>query len=239
MLATGCSGAHTPAALPGDAGSQGAHRHARTLPKYVVVLVHENRTVDNLFQTQPGVNTRSFGFDSKHHSVALTPESLGAPWDCNHSHGSFVKVVTKGFDLETCGPNAPVNAAFSYVDPSEITPYTAHASQYAIADNVLQSNEDPSFPAHIYLIAATTGTPGSHLWIGIARPARFPDRQPFWAFQFSRTAEKVQSYSHRQRDDQRAHQPSSRFNAGRRRRTIVSSSGPHRILISNKECAPC
>jgi phospholipase C len=162
ILATGCSGAQTPAALPAGAGPQGAHRDARTLPKYVVVLVQENRTVDNLFQTQPGVNTRSFGFDSKHHRVALTPESLGAPWDCNHSHGSFVTEVTKGFDLETCGPNAPVNAAFSYVDPSEITPYTALASQYAIADNVLQSNEGPSFPAHIYLIAATTGTPGSH-----------------------------------------------------------------------------
>jgi phospholipase C len=64
--------------------------------------------------------------------------------------------------LEGCAKNAPHDAAFSYVNPSEITPYTALASQYAIADEVLQSNEGPSFPAHIYLIAATAGTPGSH-----------------------------------------------------------------------------
>jgi phospholipase C len=160
-LATGCGGGHSPAALP-NGGLQGAHRNALTLPKYVIVMVQENRTIDNLFQTQPGVDTQNFGVDSHGNHVTLKQRALGAAWGCSHSHSGFVTEVTQGFDLEPCGNNAPVNGAFSYVNPNQITQYTALASQYAIADNVLQSNEGPSFPAHIYLIAATTGTPGSH-----------------------------------------------------------------------------
>jgi phospholipase C len=159
-LVQGCSAAHTAGAVPNGSVSQ-AHR-ALTLPKYVIVMVQENRTIDNLFQTQPGVDTQNYGYDSHHNRIPLTQLDLGAPFDCNHSHTAFVTEVTKGFDLERCSSGAPVNAAFSYVNPSEITQYTALASQYAIADEVLQSNEGPSFPAHIYLIAATSGTPGSH-----------------------------------------------------------------------------
>jgi phospholipase C len=159
-LATGCGGGQGTATVPGGVGLQGHHR--LTLPKYVIVMVQENRTIDNLFQTQPGVDTQNFGYDSHHHRIPLVQEELGTVYDCGHSHAAFVTEVTRGFDLEQCSAGAPANAAFSYVDPAQITQYSTLASQYAIADEVLQSNEGPSFPAHIYLIAATTGTPGSH-----------------------------------------------------------------------------
>ena len=160
-LAAGCSAGHSPAAFPHGAGLS-AHRKALTLPKYVIVMVQENRTVDNLFQTQPGVDTQSFGFDSHNKRIPLTKIPLQTVIDCDHSHNAFVVDVTKGFDLPHCGSKAPPDAAFSYVRPSDITQYTALATQYAFADEVMQSNEGPSFPAHIYLIAATSGTPGSH-----------------------------------------------------------------------------
>ncbi|HKW44567.1 MAG TPA: alkaline phosphatase family protein, partial [Candidatus Eremiobacteraceae bacterium] len=159
-LASGCGG-HNASAIPSAVG-QAAHRKALSLPKYVIVMVQENRTVDNLFQTQPGVDTQNFGIDSHGHHVPLTEVHLGIPYDCSHAHAAFVREVTRGFDLEQCTPGAPSDAAFSYVNPADITQYTALASQYAIADETLQSNEGPSFPAHIYLIAATTndlGTP--------------------------------------------------------------------------------
>src|SRR5471032_281990 len=113
------------------------------------------------FQTQPGVDTQNYGYDSHHKRVMLAETDLGGRYSCSHSHEAFVKAATQGFDLENCG-EAPPDEPFSYVNPSEIEPYTALASQYAFADEVLQSNEGPSFPAHIYLIAATSGTPGSH-----------------------------------------------------------------------------
>jgi phospholipase C len=159
-LATGCGADHLSAAIPNGAVSH-VHRQTVTLPKYVIVIVQENRSVDNLFQKQPGVDTQSFGFDSNHRRVRLVKRHLGIPIDCDHSHKAFVAQVTQGFDKVYCGPGAPPEAAFSYVNPADITQYTALASQYTFADEVLQSNEGPSFPAHIYLIAATSGTPGS------------------------------------------------------------------------------
>jgi len=160
-LATGCGGSQTPGAFPHGAGPV-VHRMARiTLPTYVIVMVQENRSVDNLFQKQPGVDTQNFGIDSHNNRVPLTKIDLGATYDCDHSHSGFVADVTEGFDLEHCGTTAPPDFAFSYVDPAQITQYTALATQYAFADEVLQSNEGPTFPAHLYLIAATSGSPGS------------------------------------------------------------------------------
>jgi phospholipase C len=161
-FATGCGGVHAPSAFPSGAGMQGGHRNTLTLPKYVIVMVQENRTVDNLFQTQPGVDTQRFGTDSRKHHIELKQVDLGASFSCSHTHGAFVAEVTRGFDFASCGSTAPRDAAFSYVNPSQIAQYTALASQYGFADHVLQSNQGPSFPAHIYLIAATSGTPGSH-----------------------------------------------------------------------------
>jgi phospholipase C len=160
-LATGCGTAHLAAAVPNDANLH-AFRKAATLPKYVIVMVQENRTVDNLFQTQPGVDTQNYGIDSRGKRIPLAKIPLQTIIDCNHSHNAFVQDVTQGFDVPTCGPNAPPDAAFSFVRPSDIRPYTALATQYTFADEVLQSNEGPSAAAHLYLIAATSGTPGSH-----------------------------------------------------------------------------
>ncbi|HEY7982288.1 MAG TPA: alkaline phosphatase family protein [Candidatus Eremiobacteraceae bacterium] len=159
-IAMGCGAEHTPAAMPNGASLQ-AHRKTVSFPKYVIVMVQENRTVDNLFQTQPGVDTQNFGFDSHNNRVPLKKQDLGGRYSCSHSYASFVKEATVGFDAVKCGL-APPDEAFSYVPPSEIKPYTALATQYAFADEVLQSNEGPSFPAHIYLIAATSGKQGSH-----------------------------------------------------------------------------
>lgn len=159
-LAAGCGSNHAAPGIPTKAASQ-VHRDDFNLPRYVIVMVQENRSVDNLFQTQPGVDTQNFGFDSHNNQIPLKEIKLGAAFSCAHTHAAFVTEVTQGFDLAQCGARAPVDAAFSYVDPSTITQYTALASQYAFADHVLQSNEGPSLPAHLYLIAATSGAQGS------------------------------------------------------------------------------
>jgi phospholipase C len=160
-LAGGCSGSHAIPGLPSKVASQ-VRQDKFNMPRYVIVMVQENRTVDNLFQTQPGVDTQNFGIDSHNNRIPLTQINLGASFTCKHTHAAFVTEVTAGFDLADCGAKAPPDAAFSYVNPANITQYTALASQYAFADHVLQSNEGPSLPAHLYLIAATSGTPGSH-----------------------------------------------------------------------------
>ena len=160
-VTTGCGG-HAISAVPSAAHVRAHRTTSLTLPNYVIVMVQENRTVDNLFQKQPGVDTQSFGIDSHGNQIPLTKIRLQSPIDCDHSHHALVVDVTQGFDVPSCGLNAPPDAAFSYVRPADITQYTALASQYAFADEVLQSNEGPSLPAHIYLVAATSQNPGSN-----------------------------------------------------------------------------
>jgi phospholipase C len=158
LLLFGCSGSGS-APQAGLSGTLDAARQlpqitpATGLPKYVIVMVQENRSVDNLFQTQPGVDTQSYGPGPGGTPIKLVERPLGAPYDCDHSHAGFVKDVQQGFYTEGCGLK---DASYSYVNPADIKQYTQLASTYAFADHVLQTNEGPSFPAHQYLIAATS-----------------------------------------------------------------------------------
>jgi phospholipase C len=149
--------------------------HSRLDVPHVIVIVQENRTVDNLFQALPGADTTPFGYDSNGNQVALTQAPLGSPYDPSHSHTAFVtecnapasnlnSCAMNGFDLVQC-KGCPPNTAFTYVNPSDVKPYYLLATQYAFADQVLQPNEGPSQPGHIYLIAGQTGSPGSHWYL--------------------------------------------------------------------------
>ena len=101
-LTFGCSGGNSPAAIP-NVHELSRHRSTVALPKYVIVLVQENRSVDNLFQTQPGVDTQNFGRDSHHNRIPLAMVDLNVQYDCDHSHQSFVADVNVGFDTEPFG----------------------------------------------------------------------------------------------------------------------------------------
>jgi phospholipase C len=141
-------------------------RGASSTP-HVIVVVQENRSVDNLFQTFPGADTKRCGKDSNNRTVCLQKLPLGTQYDPGHSHKAFVTEYNygamNGFDKDCA--NCPVDTAYTYVDPHDIVPYLQLARQYAFADHVLQPNQGPSQPGHIYLIAGQTGSPGSHWYL--------------------------------------------------------------------------
>ena len=72
--------------------------------KHVVVIVQENRTPDNLFHgllTWPGINPAKYdlassGVNTAGQTITLVPVPLGAPYDLNHSHPSFVAMYDGG-----------------------------------------------------------------------------------------------------------------------------------------------
>jgi phospholipase C len=132
----------------------------------------ENRTVDNLFHTLPGVDTQDYGLDSNGNQIPLQPMPLAAPYDPGHSHYSFVTEFNNGaingFDREQskCGvPHTPPTPCptyepiYTYVQAGDIQPYIQLAQQFAFADHVLQTNQGPSYPAHEYLVGAQSGRP--------------------------------------------------------------------------------
>ena len=56
------------------------------------------------------------------------------------------------------GCNLPTNAQFKYVDNSKgtVQPYFDIASQYGWANQMFQTNQGPSFPAHQFLLSGTS-----------------------------------------------------------------------------------
>jgi phospholipase C len=141
---------------------------ASTSPKisHIVIIVQENRTPDDLFNGLPGANTARSGLNSKGEVVPLKPISLTAPYDLSHTHQSFVTEYNagqmNGFNnasstcrsVTVCIPQEV--RAYGYVPRSEVQPYFAMAEQYAFADDMFQTNEGPSFPAHQYIVSGTS-----------------------------------------------------------------------------------
>jgi phospholipase C len=144
--------------------------------QHVVVIVQENRSFENMFHAFPGADTVSFGLNHRGKRVRLHQLPLTSPYDLDHNHSGFVTEFDNGkmdgFDLvfNGCRVNGcnPATAAYAYVNPADIAPYWSMASQYVLADHVLQTNEGSSYPSHQYLIAAQSGRPiaqaenGSH-----------------------------------------------------------------------------
>jgi phospholipase C len=129
-----------------------------------VIIVQENRSLNNLFMNFPGATTATSGQNSYGQTVTLVPQSLTAHYDLGHLHESFKREYAggamNGWDLDgvNCARNCPPKgtAAFAYVPQSEVQPYWDMATQYVLGDEMFQSNEGPSFPAHQYLISGTS-----------------------------------------------------------------------------------
>ncbi len=142
--------------------------------QHVVIIVQENRSLNNLFYGFPGATTQTYGYNTSGQKITLQPIGLATNWDIDHSSTSFfqacngtgsipgTKCKMNGFDKEywECGkpgysscPNA--NPPYSYVPHWETQPYFAMGEQYVLADQMYASNFDgSSFVSHQYIIAA-------------------------------------------------------------------------------------
>jgi phospholipase C len=164
LILAGCGGAAS--SLPPGPAAEKARRHTASTPiQHIVVVVQENRTVDNLFQGFPGAYTQSYGLNAAGQQVALKEEPLKVWWDPGHSHSDWLADYDRGkldgWNNETCIGLAPSqkckeNFAYAYVNPNDIWQYREIAKRWALADMTFQDNQGPSFPAHQYLLSGTS-----------------------------------------------------------------------------------
>jgi phospholipase C len=148
--------------------------------KHVVIIFQENRSVDNLFQDsvliQRGADIVSQGVNSKGEVIPLAMQDLGtvgpnpSTYNIQHQHTSFVKQCDMvngqckmdGADLVsiqcivTTVPCPPANPQFVYVDPNDVKPYFEMANRWSFSDRMFQTNQGPSFPAHLFILAGTS-----------------------------------------------------------------------------------
>jgi phospholipase C len=133
---------------------------SRSTIQHVVIVVQENRSVDNLFQFLRGARTWGHGVDSQGRKVRLQPQDLAAPYDTGHAHidwlTEYAGGAMNGFDQDTCRGHCPVDAAYGYVPRAEVAEYYTLAQTYAFADELFASDQGPSFVSHQYLVSGTS-----------------------------------------------------------------------------------
>lgn len=128
--------------------------------QHIVIILQENRTVDNLFNGFPGAETVQSGM-SNGQSVPLQPVTLEQGSGLDNSHAGWWKDWDQG---AMDGFAHPVSVypnpslAYGYVPKSETVPYWTLAQTYTFGDHMFQPNSGPSFPSHQYLIAGQSAT---------------------------------------------------------------------------------
>jgi phospholipase C len=136
--------------------------------KHVIIVVQENRSLNNLFYGFPGAKTVSSGYTSTGTKVALQPIGLETTWDLEHDSSGFFDACNgtgslpgtncqmNGFNNEsaTCRGSCPPHPMYAYVPHAETKPLFAIGKQYVLADEMYASNLDASsFISHQYIIA--------------------------------------------------------------------------------------
>jgi phospholipase C len=127
--------------------------------KHVVFLIKENRTFDNLFGTFPGANGQTWGMD---HGVRrpLTRGTDQRAHDIPHCYPCALAAYDGG---KMDGFNQSSYAdqwAYTQLHKDQLPNYWHWAGQNVLFDNFFASAQGPSFPNHLYSIAAQSG--GAH-----------------------------------------------------------------------------
>lgn len=136
--------------------------------KHIVFFIKENRTFDNYFGTYPGANGATSATDSQGKTVPLQHEADQIP-DIDHSSNGAIMAYDGGkmdrFDLlhskgkQTSGNSfSPyANNSLTQMQQSDIPNYWTYAQNFVLGDNMFSSLMGPSFPNHLYTIAAQSG----------------------------------------------------------------------------------
>ncbi|MGB6412157.1 MAG: alkaline phosphatase family protein [Candidatus Cybelea sp.] len=170
-----CGGGFAPPQPGARALVDALHLHAASAKiRHVIIIVQENRSLNNLFYGFPGADTTAYGYNAKNEKIDLQPVGLDTGWDLDHSSYSFYAACNgtgsypgtdcrmNGFDQEDyyCGqsgdPPCPnKNPPYSYVPHDQTKPYFFLGNHYVLADEMYASNFDASsFISHQFIIAA-------------------------------------------------------------------------------------
>jgi phospholipase C len=125
--------------------------------KRVLYIVKENRTFDHMFGRFPGANGVSVGMDGAEQRP-LTPATRHAlPADIEHCYECAIAAWNEG---KMDGFNRSEAADFgSYTQflPEDAPNHWHWAEQFVLLDNFFTSAHGPSFPNHLFSIAAQSG----------------------------------------------------------------------------------
>jgi phospholipase C len=124
--------------------------------KHVVFLIKENRTFDHLFGTFPGANGVTVGMDNGVERPLRRGTDGRVPTDIPHSYQAALYAWHEGkMDRFDQGPSG--DWAYTQLRKNQLPNYWRWANEFVLFDNFFASAHGPSFPNHLYAIAATSG----------------------------------------------------------------------------------
>jgi phospholipase C len=150
---------------PTDLGTRPDRIDATSFPtrwpiKHVVFIIKENRTFDNLFGQFPGADGATSGMD-RGTERPLTKASDRIPVDIVHCYECALQAWNEGKMDGFASVSAPADRyAYTQYGPKDLPAYWRWAKRFVLADNFFASAQGPSFPNHLYTIAAQSG--GAH-----------------------------------------------------------------------------
>ncbi len=131
--------------------------------KHVVFIVKENRTFNNYFATYPGAEGSTTGGtltcagavcqSGPDYHLRHAPDIQ--PHDITHGFSSGLYAINgglmNGFNIIGSGQDM---TGYVYHDRSSIPNYWKYADRFVLADNFFTSMYGPTFPEHLYAVAA-------------------------------------------------------------------------------------
>jgi phospholipase C len=128
--------------------------------KHVVFVIKENRTFDNMFGLFPGANGVTVGMD-RGEPRTLTTAVDRLEMDIRHCYDCALQAWNEG-EMDGFATISETADEFAYTQfrPEDLPNYWHWASSYVLGDNFFASAQGPSFPNHLYTIAAQSG--GTH-----------------------------------------------------------------------------
>jgi phospholipase C len=142
--------------------------------KHVVFMVKENRTFNEYFGTYPGAVGSAYGSSLRHGDhVPLKRCYDRQPHDITHGFSSGLYSIDggkmDGFDIIGDGSDL---TGYTTCHRDQIPAYWAYADRFVLADHFFTSMYGPTYPEHLYTIAAqsnwltdnksTTDHPGTY-----------------------------------------------------------------------------
>jgi phospholipase C len=154
---TGSGGGTTTTSSTGS--GQGGGALASIPIRHVVVIVKENHTFDNYFGSFPGAEgTTTCQLKSGTIPCGKAPD---LPRDMCHTHDCALADwdlgKMDGFEQDPAANQNGDYLAWSQYDGTTIPNYWAYAQAYALGDHFFANVLGPSFPGHMFVLAAQAG----------------------------------------------------------------------------------
>jgi len=128
---------------------------------HIIFIVKENRTFDHYFGAFPHAIGTTKGRNSLGQVIQLVRAPDRMPYDISHTWQGTLGAMDDGkmdrFDLISGGNVDGQYMSYTQMTLQDIPNYWTYAQKFTLADQMFSSLHGPSFPNHLYTVAATSG----------------------------------------------------------------------------------